>query len=260
MRSPNRLILNFACLELVEWAEGRFFDKQEIFGVFHIDTRLYSRVLCFNMSPKEITPRQKQLLEIIYSYIKNSGYPPTFEEMREALGVSSNQSIIDLLEKLKVNELIRKSEGARSLVILPLGYEILQQPSLVAFLGVTTAGASMEPLEIPGEWQAVSKDTSILNGNIFLLKIMGDSMINAGIEDNDMVLVKERKEFVSGDIVLAQIQDEKTVKRFVSDDKPPYVYLKPENPNYGLIPFTDEMQLLGKVVSVIKHGQWRPVK
>lgn len=85
-------------------------------------------------------------------------------------------------------------------------------------------------------------------------------MINAGIEDGDVVFIKEEKEFVSGDVVLAQIEEGKTVKRFVSDDKPPYIYLKPENPNYESIPFTDEMQLLGKVVSVIKHGQWKPVK
>ena len=212
------------------------------------------------MATKEITPRQKQLLETIYNYIKDSGYPPTFEEMRETLGVSSNQSIVDLLKKLKDNGFIQRGEGARSLVIKPLGYQTLQEPPLVAFLGVTTAGASMEPLEIPGEWQVVSKDVSMLNGNVFLLKILGDSMINAGIEDGDVVFIKEEKEFVSGDVVLAQIEEGKTVKRFVSDDKPPYIYLKPENPNYESIPFTDEMQLLGKVVSVIKHGQWKPVK
>ena len=85
-------------------------------------------------------------------------------------------------------------------------------------------------------------------------------MINAGINDGDLVLVQEGKEFVSGNIVLAEIGDESTVKRFVSDDNPPYVYLKPENPKYKILPFTDETRLAGKVVSVLKNGQWNPLR
>jgi len=69
-----------------------------------------------------------------------------------------------------------------------------------------------------------------------------------------------RKEFVSGDIVFAQIGDGSTVKRFISDDKPPYVYLKPENPNHKVIPFTDETEIKGKIISVLKNNYWKPVK
>ena len=67
-----------------------------------------------------ITKRQKELLSIIYEYIKDTGYPPTFEEMRERLNVSSNQSIIDLLEKIKVKGLIKREEGARTITIFTL--------------------------------------------------------------------------------------------------------------------------------------------
>ncbi|XOB46496.1 MAG: transcriptional repressor LexA [Candidatus Nealsonbacteria bacterium] len=213
------------------------------------------------MKKKDITKRQKELLSIIYEYIKDTGYPPTFEEMRERLNVSSNQSIIDLLTKLEKQGTIKRSEAsARSIVILPLGYKVLNQPRLAAFLGVTSAGAPIEAIEISGEWQSVSSDIKRLKGEIFLLKISGDSMINAGIEDGDIVLVKSQKEFVSGDIVLAQIEDESTIKRFISGDTPPYVYLKPENPKYDIIPFTEEGRLLGKVISVLKNGYWRSVK
>lgn len=209
----------------------------------------------------KITKRQKDLLDIIYRYIKDSGYPPTFEEMRESLKVSSNQSVIDHLKELEEKRFLKRNEGvARSIVILPLGYKILNKPSLVPFLGFTSAGAPLEAVEISGEWQEVSADVKKLKGNIFLLKISGDSMINAGIDNNDIVLVKEEKEFVSGDVVLAQMEDGSTVKRFVSDDKPPYVYLKPENPNYKNIPFTDDMRLTGKVISVLKNGYWKPIK
>lgn len=208
-----------------------------------------------------ITTRQKELLEIIYQYIKNIGYPPTFEEMREKLNVSSNQSVIDLIEKLKSAGLIKKSEtAARGLTILPLGYETLDAPPLAAFLGMTSAGAPIEAIEISGDWHALSPGVERLESDVFLLRISGDSMINANINDGDVVMVQEKKEFVSGEIVLADNGGEATIKRFMSDDKPPYVYLKPENPNYQNILFTDEMRLKGKVISVFNKDQWKSVK
>ncbi len=212
---------------------------------------------------KKITKRQKQLLEVVYNYIENTGYPPTFEEMRESLSVSSNQSIIDLLEKLKNRNLISKNEGARSLTILPLGYKLINRPPLIALKGTVSAGLPIESIEVEGEWQSVHSvigdKLEKLKDSVFLLKISGDSMINAGIDDGAIVLVREQKEFISGDIVYAQIGDSATVKRFVSDNKPPFLYLKPENPNYNIIHFTEDMTLKGKVISIIKNGRWKLV-
>ncbi|MBI5071980.1 repressor LexA [Candidatus Falkowbacteria bacterium] len=211
-----------------------------------------------------ITKRQRELLEIIYQYIKDTGYPPTFEEMRERLNVSSNQSVVDLLEKLNSGCFIQKKEaGARNIAILPLGYSALGQPVLVAFRGVTSAGAPIEAIEIAGNWQAMPSlvdKIEKLQDEVFLLKISGDSMINAGIDDGDVVLVKSQKEFVSGEVVLAQIGSDSTVKRFMSEDKPPYVYLKPENPKYKNILFSDDAELKGKVISVLKNGYWKSIK
>jgi len=207
-----------------------------------------------------ITKRQKEMLSILYNYIKNTGYPPTFEEMKERLGVSSNQSVIDLLNKLETKKIIKREEStARSIAILPLGYEILGKPQLVPFLGISHAGAPIETLAIEGEWQPISKEVKKLENEVFILKISGNSMINAGIEEGDIVLVQSVKEFISGDIVLAQINDESTIKRFISEDKPPYLYLKPENPNHKIIHFTEEVVLKGKVISVLKEGQWQSV-
>lgn len=207
-----------------------------------------------------VTPRQRELLSIIYEYIKNEGYPPTFDEMRERLKVVSNQSVIDLLVKLGKNRLIKRNESiARSIAILPAGYEVLGKPPLAPFLGVSSAGAPINAVEITGEWQTLSSDVARLKDDVFILKVSGDSMINAGIDDGDLVLVKTEKEFVSGNIVLVQINDEVTIKRFVSDDNPPYIYLKPENPKYDIIPATDKMTLKGKVISVLKETYWRPV-
>jgi len=204
-----------------------------------------------------ITSRQRELLSIIYNYIKSEGYPPTFEEMRKRLNVSSNQSVIDLLNKLEQKNIIKRNQSiARSIAILPVGYEILGQPPLAPFLGVTTAGVPINAIEITGEWQTLSPNVSKLKDDVFILKVSGDSMINAGINNGDLVLVKSEKEFTSGTVVLAQIGDEATIKRFISDDKPPYIYLKPENPNYPIIPATDQMTLKGKVISVLKKGVW----
>lgn len=209
---------------------------------------------------KALTQRQKRLLEIIYEYIKDSGYPPTFEDMRKRLQVSSNQSVVDLLAKLKKGGFIQRKEArARNLAILPLGYKALGEPPLVAFLGVTSAGAPIETIEISGEWRQISHEAARLKDDVFLLKISGDSMINADINDGDVVLVKTEKEFYSGDVVLAQVRDESTIKRFISDDKPPFVYLKPENPKYPIIPFTEETRMAGKVISVLKKGYWKAV-
>ena len=209
---------------------------------------------------KPITTRQKELLGAIYDFIKNTGYPPSFEEMRENLKVSSNQSIIDLLEKLKKLSFIKRDEGARSLTILPLGYQALGKDPLIPQLGATTAGLPAEAIETLGDWRTLSSNVAKLQSDIFLLKITGDSMINAGIDDGDVVLVYKAKEFSSGDIVLAYDGEEATVKRFISEDKPPYVYLKPENPKYENILFTDAVRLDGKILSILNKSDWRPVK
>lgn len=199
------------------------------------------------------------MLSVIYDYIKNTGYPPTFEEMKDGLGVSSNQSVLDLLNKLEAKRVIKRGDSARSIIILPYGYEILDKPPLAPFLGISHAGSPIQALQIDGEWQQMPGEVSKLEGNVYLIKVSGDSMINAGINDGAIVLVKEQKEFVSGDIVLARVGDDTTVKRFISEDKPPYLYLKPENPNHNIIFFTEDVELKGKVISIISNGQWEAV-
>lgn len=206
---------------------------------------------------RTITKRQKDLLTIIYHHIKHSGYPPTFEEMREALHVSSNQSVVDLLNKLEAKAIIKRgASAARGIAILPLGYKLLGQQPMVPFVGITTAGVPLDPIELHGDWKSVSSDADMLTDDVFLLKIKGDSMINAGINDGDLVLVKSEKEFSPGWIVLAGVNGEFTVKRFVTQDKPPYMYLKPENPAYPVIPFHDGVELKGKVISKMGKDTW----
>lgn len=208
-----------------------------------------------------ITKRQKELLDIIYEHTVNTGYPPTFDEMREKLNVSSNQSIVDLLSKLDKHGLIKRNgSAARGITMLPLAYELLGKRRIVPFLGITTAGMPAEAIEVLGEWQQLPGEVARLKDEVFLLKVSGDSMINAGINHGDVVLVKNHQYFTSGEIVLAHVSGEATIKRFMSTDKPPYTYLKPENPKYNIILFKDDVELKGKVISVLQQNAWHPIK
>lgn len=209
-----------------------------------------------------ITKRQKDLLSLIYEYIQTSGYPPTFEEMREGLKVKSNQSVVDLLAKLTEARYLKRDEGARSLTVLPLGYEALGKPLLAPFIGAVSAGMPIEAIPVHGQWKAIPSvhdNLHRLQEEVFMLRVHGDSMINAGIDDGDAVLVQTKKEFISGEVVLAQIGDSVTIKRFISQDKPPYVFLKPENPKYEILLIDDDTELKGKVISIFKQDGWKSI-
>ena len=200
-----------------------------------------------------ITKRQKELLQIIYDFIKNTGFPPTFEEMREKLKVSSNQSIIDLLEKLEKEGTIKRNEGsARSININPLGFKILGK-QIFPIVGTSAAGSFMESFtDVDFKWMEIP--SSIIpnekikqSDEVFIIQVSGDSMINAGINNQDMLLIRKAKEFKSGDIVVARNNDGTTVKRFIVDGGKRY--LKPENPTYQNIPIIPgEVFFEGKVI------------
>lgn len=198
-------------------------------------------------STPPITKRQKELLLIIYKSIKNSGYPPTFEEMKDKLEVTSNQSVLDVLQALESKGYIKREEGmARGIKILPKGFKVLSVKSLVPSLGFTSAGLYKEAFENL-EWQEVENLKTAQN--IFIVDVSGDSMIGVGIEDGDKVLVQEAKEFRNGDVVLARDNGGTTVKTLVNKDG--RIYLKAENPKYPNIPIYPETRLLGRVIGKI---------
>lgn len=193
-----------------------------------------------------ITARQAQVLKFIYKSISDSGYPPTLADLRDELDVSSNQGVLDILKILEDKGYIEKAEGmARGLRILDKGIQELGLKQIIP-IGVSAAGPYMQAYEI-NEWKVVD-DVQIISSDR-LVRISGDSMVGAGIEDGDIVVIRAAKEFKNGDIVLARNDDETTVKRFVHDDGK--VYLKPENPKYKNIPIYPETRLLGKVVSIL---------
>ena len=204
------------------------------------------------MQKQDITNRQKQVLRIIYDNLINAGFPPSFSELKRKLKISSNQSLLDIFSGMERNNFISREEGsARGIKILKKGYRAINARPLAPVVGATSAGNFTEAIEDISAWQPLSKEVETIADDVMIVRVMGDSMINADIKDGDLVLFKKTNECVSGDIVLAQTPDGTTVKRFISQNKPPYKFLKPENPKYPNIPFTGEMEIIGKMVKKI---------
>lgn len=199
----------------------------------------------------KITPRQKEILEFIYNSFKTNGYSPTLEEFNGKFGFKSNQAIIDHLAALEKKNLIKKEENsARSIVIRPLGYESINKEPLVRVAGVTAAGPTIEAIE-QNEWVDMPSGYRMYE-DVFVVEVYGNSMIEVGIYDQDKVLIKKEKEFKSGDIVLARIGDEITLKTFIHKDG--RIYLKPENPACRIIAITHDTYFLGKYIKNLTQG------
>ncbi len=197
--------------------------------------------------PSELTKRQKQVLQAIYKSLKDFGYPPTLSDLREELDVVSNQAVLDILRILENKKYIKREEGtARGIKLFPKAFKIVGLAPIVPYVGVSAAGPYTQAFE-QNEWK-VAESIHVSESDM-IVTARGDSMTGAGIQDGDLVLVREAKEFKNGDVVLARNNDETTIKRFVHDDGK--VYLKPENPKYKNIPIYPETRLLGKVVGIL---------
>lgn len=201
-----------------------------------------------------ITLKQKKVLELIYGSIKDSGFPPTLADLRSDLGVSSNQSILNFLDALEKKGFIEREDGkARGIKIKELGFKLLNRKPLVRLVGNSSCGPFIESLNESFNWIDLpgrvlkNEKVSQAKEDLFSIKVQGDSMINAGINDGDILLVKKAKEFRSGDIVVARSDDGTTIKRFIVESKGAS-YLKPENPKYKNIPIFEETIFDGKVI------------
>jgi repressor LexA len=205
------------------------------------------------MKTSLITPRQKQLLQIIYDWLKTEGNIPSFEEMKNELGVNSNQAVLDLLEKLEEKKMIKRNEGlARSINILQKGYESLEVTPLVNVVGLGSCGPLVELFEQKDVWVELSPEVHQFSGDFIIIRAFGDSMIGAGIIDGDLLLFTKAKEFKDNEIVLARTMDGTTVKRLINRDKK--TYFQPENPKYERIPITEETYILGKLIKNLSRN------
>jgi len=201
---------------------------------------------------KEITERQKQLLEFIVKQVREHSLPPSISEMATFLQVKSKNGVAKLLNALETEGFIKTSGKARGIEILDaLGESLTKGLIRVPVLGNIQAGSPHLAEEHIEEWINLPQNLVKNRRDVFLLRVRGDSMINAGIYEGDLVIVRPTKDVKNNDIVVALLHDEATVKRFIQIKN--RAYLKAENPDYKNIYPKEDWMVQGKVVGVIRN-------
>jgi repressor LexA len=213
-----------------------------------------------------LTWRQRKVLQVIRESVQRRGYPPSMREIGEAVGLTSTSSVSYQLSTLQAKGYLRRDAGRPRTVEVRLpGHPAVrpepdvdddmpmdiasQEAAYVPLVGRIAAGGPIlaeEAIEdiFPLPRQIVGE------GNLFLLKVVGDSMINAAIADGDWVVVRQQPVAENGDIVAAMLDGEATVKTFKRSAD--HIWLMPHNPAYTPIP-GDEAEILGKVVAVLRR-------
>jgi repressor LexA len=199
----------------------------------------------------EITNRQKQLLQFIIKQIREYNLPPSISEMAAYLEVKSKNAVAKLLDSLENQGFIKTTGKARGIQVLnSLGESLEQGFVRLPILGNIQAGSPHLAEEHVEDWINLPQTLIKNRRDVFLLRVRGNSMINAGIFEGDLVIVRPTKEVRNNDIVVALLHDEATVKRFVQIKN--RAYLKAENPEYKNIYPKEEWMIQGKVVGVIR--------
>lgn len=200
----------------------------------------------------DLSPRQKQILDFIRAEVAKKGYPPSVREVGEAVGLSSSSTVHGHLGKLEKKGYIRRDPTK------PRAIELLDRTGIqkdivnVPIIGRVTAGAPILAVENIEDFFPMPRDFANYE-EVFMLKVRGNSMIDAGILDGDFVVVRQQAHANDGDIVVALLEDEATVKRFFRESD--HIRLQPENASMQPIR-TADVQVLGKVVGVFRklHG------
>ena len=205
------------------------------------------------MAQGKISKKQLEILEYIKSQILERGFPPAVREICEAVNLKSTSSVHSHLETLEKNGYIRRDPTKpRAIEILDDSFNLTRREMVnVPIVGQVAAGEpilAQENIEnyfpIPTEFMP--------NNQTFLLKVKGESMINAGILDGDMVLVEQASTASNGDMVVALIEDGATVKTFYKEEG--IFRLQPENDSMEPI-IVSEVSILGKVIGVFRFFQ-----
>jgi repressor LexA len=199
-------------------------------------------------SMEDLTPRQQQVLEYISRFVNEHGYPPTLREISKQLGTSGTVSALRHLEALERKGHIRRDPGSSRGIAVNVDQngEVVHIP----IVGVVRAGLPTLALEeIEGYYPL---ERLQLRGGSFFLRVKGDSMINDAIVDGDLALIRPQATVENGDIVVALIDGEATLKRFYREAN--HIRLQPRNPNMDaiIIPAGDEITVIGKVVKIIR--------
>ena len=202
------------------------------------------------MAKEQLSDKQQQILEFIKRRILDKGYPPAVREICEAVNLRSTSSVHSHLETLERKGYInRDPTQPRAIEITDDDFNLARREIInIPVVGTVTAGEPILAVENIEEYFPMLPN-HISNKNTFMLHVRGESMINAGIFDGDMVIVEQQPTADNGDIVVAMIEDSATVKRFYKEDG--YYRLQPENDTMDPI-IVSEVSIIGKVVGLYR--------
>ena len=200
----------------------------------------------------KLTDKEKRVYEYIADTINSEGYPPSVRDIQNALRIKSTSTVHAYLAKLEEKGYIRREKGkSRSMRVDEHGGSLDGgRTAKVPIVGKVTAGVPVLAVENYEGYLDFPIMNKGLYGQLFALRISGTSMIGAGIMDGDVVVVNKCTHAENGDIVVALLEDEATVKRFFKEEG--RFRLQPENPALEPI-YTDEVYILGKVVAVRRY-------
>ncbi len=200
--------------------------------------------------PGKISAKQQEILDCIKENILQKGYPPSVREICDVVHLKSTSSVHSHLETLEKNGYIRRDPTKpRTIEILDDDFGISRRELVnIPIIGQVTAGQPILAVEniegyfpLPPEY--------LHNKNTFMLKVKGESMVNVGIFDGDLILVEEQPTAANNDIVVALVDDSATVKRFFKENG--HIRLQPENDYMDPI-IVDDVSILGKVVGLFR--------
>jgi len=202
------------------------------------------------MSQGRISPKQQEILEYIKQNILKKGYPPAVREICEAVHLRSTSSVHAHLETLEKNGYIRKDPSKpRTIEIVDDTFNLTRREiANVPVIGRVAAGQPILAEENITDYFPLPVDM-LPNEETFMLKVKGDSMINAGIFNGDNVIVSRQRTASNGEIVVAMVEDGATVKRFYREDG--HYRLQPENDSMDPI-IVNDVTILGKVIGLVR--------
>ncbi|HWP97858.1 MAG TPA: transcriptional repressor LexA [Syntrophomonadaceae bacterium] len=200
---------------------------------------------------EELTQRQQQILDYIKEKIRVTGYPPSVREIGQAVGLKSSSTVHSYLLQLEKKGLLRR-DPTKPRSIIPIDhYEGLEVSDTLALpvVGSVAAGTPILAQQNVDSYLPIPVDF-LGSGSHFVLRVQGDSMIEAGILDGDYLIVKEQADASNGEIVVALLEDEATVKRLYKRDG--YVELRPENASMEPI-IAERISIAGKVAGLLRR-------
>ena len=193
---------------------------------------------------KPLNEKQQKVLAFVKERL-GDGIPPSVREIGDACGIKSTSTVHAYLKRLEDEGYIDRRSGLNRAIRLP-GESVTRVP----LLGKVTAGLPILAVEEVEDYVPFSGGNQYPAGELFALRVSGTSMINAGILDRDVVIVRRTNTAQNGDVVVALIGDEATVKRIYMESD--HIRLQPENPEFEPI-IVKEAIVLGKVVSLVRY-------